>query len=122
MSRPDVDRWIVASSGGFVGTGLWGVMRPGRIFTRALELSGRPRPRVLLVLTASGDDPQYLAAMYSALADTNCDVDHLARFADDYFLPPTRTMDPVSAAAANGQRMPAIELLAATPICIRYAR
>ncbi|MCH9678577.1 MAG: peptidase E, partial [Actinomycetia bacterium] len=74
MSSPDVDRWIVASSGGFVGTGLWGVMRPGRIFTRALELSGRPRPRVLLVLTASGDDPQYLAAMYSALADTDCDV------------------------------------------------
>ncbi len=33
MSSPDVDRWIVASSGGFVGTGLWGVMRPGRIFT-----------------------------------------------------------------------------------------
>lgn len=80
MSRPDVDRWIVASSGGFVGTGLWGVMRPGRVFTRALELSGRPRPRVLLVLTASGDDPQYLAAMYSALADTDCDVDHLALF------------------------------------------
>ena len=74
------DRWIVASSGGFVGTGLWGVMRPGRIFTRALELSGKDRPRVLFILTASGDDPQYLAAMYSALADTNCDVDHLALF------------------------------------------
>ncbi len=74
------DSWIVASSGGFVGTGLWGVMRPGRIFTRALELSGKDRPRVLFILTASGDDPQYLAAMYSALADTNCDVDHLALF------------------------------------------
>ena len=74
------DRWIVASSGGFVGTGLWGVMRPGRIFTRALELSGSDRPRVLFILTASGDDPQYLAAMYSALADTDCDVDHLALF------------------------------------------
>ncbi len=74
------DRWIVASSGGFVGTGLWGVMRPGRVFHRALELSGKDRPRVLLVLTASGDDPQYLAAMYSALSDTKCDVDHLALF------------------------------------------
>jgi peptidase E len=63
-----------------VGTGLWGVMRPGRIFTRALELSGSDRPRVLFILTASGDDPQYLAAMYSALADTDCDVDHLALF------------------------------------------
>lgn len=74
------DRWIVASSGGFVGTGLWGVMRPGRIFNRALELSGKDRPRVLFILTASGDDPQYLAVMYSALADTDCDVDHLALF------------------------------------------
>ena len=74
------ERWIVASSGGFVGTGLWGVMRPGRVFQRALELSGKDRPRVLFILTASGDDPQYLAAMYSALADTNCDVDHLALF------------------------------------------
>ena len=63
-----------------MGTGLWGVMRPGRIFTRALELSGSDRPRVLFILTASGDDPQYLAAMYSALADTDCDVDHLALF------------------------------------------
>ena len=35
---------------------------------------------MLLILTASGDDPQYLAAMYSALADTDCDVDHLALF------------------------------------------
>jgi len=74
------DRWIVASSGGFVGTGLWGVMRPGRIVTRTFELSGKDRPRVLFILTASGDDPQYLAAMYSALADTDCDVDHLALF------------------------------------------
>jgi peptidase E len=55
-------------------------MRPGRIFTRALELSGSDRPRVLFILTASGDDPQYLAAMYSALADTDCDVDHIALF------------------------------------------
>jgi peptidase E len=71
---------IVASSGGFVGTGLWGVVRPGRVFQRALELSNTDRPRVLLLLTASGDDPQYLAAMYSALADTDCNVDHLALF------------------------------------------
>lgn len=74
------DRWIVASSGGFVGTGLWGVMRPGLVFHRALELSGKARPRVLFILTASGDDPQYLAAMYSAMSETNCDVDHLALF------------------------------------------
>ena len=88
------EQWIVASSGGFVGTGLWGVMRPGRIFLRALELSGKDRPRVLFLLTASGDDPQYLAAMYSALADTSCDVDHLAVFPQ-----PNRPVDDAIAAA-----------------------
>jgi peptidase E len=71
---------ILASSGGFVQTGLWGVMKPGGIITRALELSEAERPRVLLVLTASGDDHQYLSTMYSALSDSGCDVDHLALF------------------------------------------
>lgn len=35
---------------------------------------------MLLVLTASGDDHQYLTQMYSALSDQSCDVDHLALF------------------------------------------
>ncbi len=47
---------------------------------RALELSGADRPRVCLVMTASGDDHQYLSTMYSALSDVGCDVDHLALF------------------------------------------
>lgn len=71
---------ILATSGGFVGTGLWGVMKPGRIMQEALRLTGKQRPRVCLVMTASGDDPAYLASMYSALADSGCDVDHLALF------------------------------------------
>lgn len=77
MTRP---RRILASSGGFLPTGLWGVVRPGGIILRALELSGATRPRVCLVMTATGDDPAYLAMMYSALADVGCDVDHLALF------------------------------------------
>ncbi len=72
---------IMASSGGFVPVpGLWGVMRPGRIFTRALELTGAERPRVLLVLTASGDNASYLATMYAALAEAHCQVSHLSLF------------------------------------------
>lgn len=47
---------------------------------RALELSGATRPRVCLVMTASGDDHSYLTMMYSALAAAGCDVDHLALF------------------------------------------
>jgi peptidase E len=77
VARP---RHILASSGGFVSTGLWGVMKPGGIMLRALELSGATRPRVCLVMTASGDDHSYLTMMYSALADVGCDVDHLALF------------------------------------------
>ena len=73
-------RRILASSGGFLPTGLWGVMKPGGIILRALELSGATRPRVCLVMTASGDDASYLTMMYSALSDVGCDVDHLALF------------------------------------------
>lgn len=71
---------ILATSGGFVSTGLWGVMRPGRTMNEALRLSGADRPRVTLVMTASGDDSSYLASMYSALSESSCDVDHLALF------------------------------------------
>jgi peptidase E len=74
-------RHIIAGSGGFVPVpGLWQVMRPGLIMTEALRISGRDRPRVCLVMTASGDSPPYLSMMYAALADYHCDVDHLALF------------------------------------------
>ena len=80
---------IIASSGGFVSTpGLWGVMRPGGIMLEALRLTGRERPRVLLILTASGDDHMYLSTMYSALSESSCDVDHLALFTQ-----PNRSVD-----------------------------
>lgn len=73
-------RRILASSGGFLSTGLWGVVRPGGIMLRALELTQQTRPRVCFVLTASGDDPAYLSMMYSAMSQVGCDVDHLALF------------------------------------------
>ncbi len=91
MTRPPR---ILASSGGFVGTGLWGVMRPGGIMLEALRLSGSARPRVCLVMTASGDDPSYLASVYSALSTVGCDVDHLALFPQ-----PNRTPSAVLGAA-----------------------
>ena len=73
-------RYILATSAGFNPTGLWGVLRPGPTFLEALRLTGKVRPRVCLVMTASGDDSQYLASTYSALAAIGCDVDHLALF------------------------------------------
>lgn len=74
------NRYIVASSGGFVQTDRWGVMQPGQIFKRALELTGKTRPRVLFVLTASGDNPSYLATSYQAVSRIGVDVEHLALF------------------------------------------
>lgn len=71
---------IVASSGGFNQTDRWGVVTPGGIFLRALELTGKTRPRVLFVLTASGDDKNYLATMYQAVSQLSVDVEHLALF------------------------------------------
>ena len=73
-------RRILASSGGFVATDRWGVLRPGGILTEALRLTGKERPRVCLVMTASGDDRSYLVRSYEALASVGCDVTHLELF------------------------------------------
>ncbi|MGA1502822.1 MAG: Type 1 glutamine amidotransferase-like domain-containing protein [Candidatus Nanopelagicales bacterium] len=73
-------RRILATSGGFTATDRWGVMRPGGLMLEALRLTGVERPRVCLVMTASGDDASYLARSYAALGALGCDVDHLALF------------------------------------------
>lgn len=73
-------RRILATSGGFLATDRWGVMRPGPMLIDALGRTGADRPRVCLVMTASGDDASYLARSYAALASVGCDVDHLALF------------------------------------------
>ncbi|MFM8999916.1 MAG: Type 1 glutamine amidotransferase-like domain-containing protein [Actinomycetota bacterium] len=73
-------RRILASSGGFLAGDRQGTRRPGPILLRMLALTDKERPRVCLVLTASGDDPAYLAASYEALAPLSCDVTHLALF------------------------------------------
>lgn len=73
-------RRILASSGGFLAGDRQGTMRPGPILLRMLEMTGKDRPRVCLVMTASGDDPGYLSASYEALSSLSCDVTHLSLF------------------------------------------
>ncbi len=73
-------RRILATSAGFLATDRWGVMKPGPMLIDALRRTGADRPRVCLVMTASGDDASYLARSYAALGDLGCDVDHLALF------------------------------------------
>lgn len=73
-------RNILATSGGFVPRNNSGGYRPGGLMKRSLDLTGLERPRVTLIMTASGDDPGYLTLMYSALSEASCVVDHLTLF------------------------------------------
>jgi peptidase E len=46
----------------------------------ALRLSGRPRPRLCLLNTATGDDPRWTMLMYDRFAGRPVEVRHLALF------------------------------------------
>ncbi len=73
-------RRIMATSGGFVATDLWDVMKPGKTLLRMLELADKERPRLCFLLTASGDNASYLARSYAAMSETNCTTTHLQLF------------------------------------------
>lgn len=73
-------RRILATSGGFRATDRWGVLEPAGLMAAALRLSGKERPRLAFVLTASGDDQTYLTRMYSAFRGWSVDVTHLSLF------------------------------------------
>jgi peptidase E len=55
-------------------------MRVGEMLKDALRLTGKDRPRVCLVLTATGDDSMYLSMMYEAFNEAGCDVTQLSLF------------------------------------------
>lgn len=73
-------RYIMATSGGFIPTGRFNVSKPGNTFLRAMELTEKERPRILFIMTASGDDTGYLTRSYQAVNELNCDVEHLSLF------------------------------------------
>lgn len=70
---------ILATSGGTVPSRRY-ILTPGELFHEALRLSGKQRPRVLLLMTATGDDTQRLALWYAALGSLSVDASHLALF------------------------------------------
>ena len=75
-------RRILATSGGFLAAPSKheNIRRPGGLFLDAVRLSGKERPRVLFVMTASADNAQYLAMSYQACRDLAVDPDHLVVF------------------------------------------
>ncbi len=73
-------RRILATSGGFMGTDRYEARKPAGLFLEAMRLSGKVRPRVLFVMTASGDNNGYLAASYQAMSRLSVEADHLSLF------------------------------------------
>jgi len=71
---------ILATSGGFVPGPVQQSVRIGQMLMDALALTGVARPRVCLVLTASGDDIRYYATLYEAFNSAGCDVTELKLF------------------------------------------
>jgi peptidase E len=55
-------------------------MEPGGIMKELLHLTGKDRPRLTLVMTASGDDRSYLTRSYAAFRGWSVDVAHLELF------------------------------------------
>ena len=51
--------------------------RLGQMLLDALTLTGKTRPRVCLVLTASGDPADYYALSYEAVNAAGCEVTQL---------------------------------------------
>lgn len=75
-----VPRRILATSGGFVAGPVQQTVRLGDMLLDALGRTGATRPRVCVVLTASGDDASYYARAYEAFNAAGCDVSALKLF------------------------------------------
>ena len=73
-------RRIMATSGGFRATANYEVFEPGGTILEALRLTGKVRPRVCVLHTATGDDAARYTRTYDALSRAGCDVTHLALF------------------------------------------
>ena len=71
---------IMATSGGFIGADLWNVRRPGKTVQEMLRLTGKDRPKICFIMTATGDDAMYLKMMYDAATSYGLDATHLELF------------------------------------------
>lgn len=73
-------RRIMSTSGGFVAGDRYTAPRPGESIRRMLALTGKDRPRLTFVMTASGDDRSYLTRSYAAFRGWSVDLQHLELF------------------------------------------
>ena len=71
------NRYIMATSVGFLPTDRWTAVVPGQTVLRMLDLTGKTKPRICFIHNASGDDQAYLTRSYAAMSDLGCNVTHL---------------------------------------------
>lgn len=65
---------ILATSGGFAAGPTQDTVRVGDMLLDALGRTGKTRPSVCVVLTASGDPDSYYARCFEAFATAGCDI------------------------------------------------
>jgi hypothetical protein len=70
----------MATSGGFVPGDRYTSPKPGQTMRRMLELTGKDRPTLTFIMTASGDDRSYLTRSYAAFRGWSVDLQHLELF------------------------------------------
>lgn len=85
-------RRILATSGGFVPGPVQQTVRPGAMLLDALASTRTTRPRVCLVLTASGDSDSYYAMLYESFNAVGCDVTQLRLFPQPSATPDERLL------------------------------
>ena len=88
-----------------------------------LGLAGRPRPKILFLPTASGDDPANLLTFYQTFAGFPCEASHLALFhrTVDDIEALIRSQDVVMVAGGNTANMLAIWRLHGVEDALRKA-
>ena len=86
-------RRILATSGGFIPGPVQQSVRPGAMLLDALAATGALRPRVCLVLTASGDSDAHYAMLYESFNAVGCDVTQLRLFPQPSAAPDERLLD-----------------------------
>ncbi|WP_283133817.1 peptidase E [Rhizohabitans arisaemae] len=80
MNRLGQSHIVAIGGGSFVLTERHGCMRPSALMRYVLDLTGQDRPKLCVLPTAAGDNPDWLVKIYDALRPWDVEVSHLTLF------------------------------------------